>query len=178
MLRHKVEIINPLKLEDNESTLGQQQDTVIQMLDQMIATITQSNDGLDTKAGILLQSSSIIIGLIGVLRIPNYVTSNPPFWVQVGIAIAFIIFLIMLGLSMWAWQPHKMYIPGSTEWDKLYLNYIQPDVDEMRQRMISDRLTTVERLRELNKIKSDTITWSAGLLMVQIIGLLVIALFG
>ena len=179
MFKFNVEAIRPVQIDINtdNTSLNIQQSLLLQQKYQALEIINQANDGLDKKAATLLQASALIVALTGVLTIPGFIrTDNPVAWAQVGIAIAFLLFAGMIILSTIAWFPQSTYLPGSLDWDwnELYYQYLLVDSESCFNQVLRDCTITIERLKVLNSRKGVLLKVSAGLFVVQIIGLMVI----
>lgn len=182
MFKFKVEAIRPVQIDINtdNTSLNIQQSLLLQQKYQALEIINQANDSLDKKAATLLQASALIVALTGVLSIPGFIrTDNPVAWAKVGIAVAFLLFAGMIILSAIAWFPKGYYLPGSLDWDwdELYKQYLLVDSDSSFNQVLRDCTVTIERLKVLNYHKGLLLKISAGLFVVQIIGLMIIPFF-
>jgi hypothetical protein len=155
---------------------GYQQSLLLEQQYKALEMIDQANASLDTKATQLLQGSGLIVALIGVLSFPSFATSHPTPLMKVGIAVAFFAFLMMVGLSILAWSPRDYHLPGSVDWDEMYKKYILVDGKSSFGQVLSDCARAIELSRVINIRKGKMVYWSAFLLIVQIGGLMILAL--
>jgi hypothetical protein len=177
MFKFKAEIVQPVKVDIQEQNIRSfQQSLLLEQKYRALEMIDQANNSLDTKATQLLQASGLIVALVSVLSIPSFVTSRLTHLMEAGIAVAFLVFVLMIGLSILAWSPGKHVIPGSADWNEMYNRYILVDSERCFDQILSDCTEAIESSKSANSRKGDLLKWSASLLVVQIGGLMMIAL--
>lgn len=134
-----------------------------------------TGDHLDSKASTLLQSASFIIALIGALKIPDVFTS-PSGWALLGLGVAFLAFAGMLLLALLAWRPSTVNLPAPQDWDFLFDRYVYEDAEGCFVQILADLNDATDTSIDRNAAKARFVTWSVWLFMVQIAGLLLLAL--
>lgn len=133
--------------------------------------IDKANDVLDDKASKIMQASSLIIALTGLLASPFIgasITDVSYFWV----AAILIAFMFMVGLSIVSIKPKLYYIPGTQNWDKNFNQYVLSSPEDGFNQILSDCLETIDILTETNRKKGNLVRLSAYLLIFQVVGLL------
>lgn len=145
--------------------LLQQKYSVLNMLD-------KSNDTLDDKASKMLQSSSLIIALTGLLASPlvGASLSGVSAWLVMGILIAF---MLMVGLSIVSIAPKAHYLAGTQDWQKSFEQYILVSAEAAFGQVLSDCLEIIDAMLVTNNRKAWLVKISAILLILQIGALLI-----
>jgi hypothetical protein len=135
--------------------------------------IDRANEELDDKASKILQASSLIIALTGLLVSPFVGASITG---ASGFLVASIIltFMLMVGLSIVSVSPKMQYLPGTQSWDENYTQYIYGNVEDSFNQILSDCLKTIDLLTLTNSKKANLVRWSAALLLLQISALLIL----
>lgn len=138
--------------------------------------MTNSNgDHLDNKAATLLQSGAFIIALVGAVKIPSYVYA-PNTAATIGIIIAFAAFAGMILLALRAWFPSDVKLPGTIDWAFLWNEYVYAAGEEFFNQMLSDVQDVITESIARNAIKARCVTYATWLFIVQIVGILILAL--
>lgn len=137
--------------------------------------ITASNDRLDDKAMALLQGAGLLLVLIGALRLPAFVT-NPNLWGWLGLAVGFLAFAAMILLLTLSWYPGVSPSPGAQDWDNIYDRYITVDKDACFDQILVNVLESYDLKLSLNRVKARRLKWGVWLFLLQIVGLLILAL--
>lgn len=166
------------KMSQEVTTMAKQIDRTTQynlLLQQKYTTlgmIEKSNDVLDDKASKIMQSSSLIIALTGLLASPfvGASLSNVSVFLVASILLAFI---LMIGLAIVSVSPKSHNLPGTQNWRKNYEQYIFVNAEGTFKQILSDCISTIELLRETNNSKAKFVRISASLLLIQVISLLV-----
>lgn len=147
-------------------------------LDQLYYRLThlyQANDHLDAKLLGLLQAAALILTLTGVLKFPALIYRPDPLPV-IALAAGFLIFAAMLLLTLRAWSPADIHLPGPNDWDTVYDDYITVNIDRTINQLVQDGLNAQHRLLALNARKAARLKWAVALFAAQITGLLALAL--
>ncbi len=134
--------------------------------------IDKSNDVLDDKASKIMQASSLIIALTGLLASPfvGASLSGVSALLVVSILVAF---MLMIGLSIVSVSPKLHYLTGTQNWNKNFEQYIFVNAEDTFKQVLSDCIQTTDLLSETNSNKAKLVRISAALLLIQIGALLV-----
>lgn len=152
-----------------------QQQAIIEHKYKTLEMSNQNGDHLDNKASTLLQAGAFIIALVGAVKIPAYVYT-PNTLATIGIIIAFAAFAGMILLALRAWFPSNVTLPATVDWDFLWQEYVYETPEGCLNQILTDlNNVTVEYIAR-NAIKARCVTWSTWLFIVQIIGVLILAL--
>lgn len=142
-----------------------------------VAMVDNAGDHLDSKALGLLQAASLVLALVAVLGLITRLPGLSGF-ALVGLVIALLAFGSMIVLALVAWYPRPMFAPGSKDWDTVWANYLVADTTSVYLQVISDYDELTRLFETRNRIKGRALTSSSVLFVVQLIGLLVLALAG
>jgi hypothetical protein len=155
--------------------LTTQQQLVLERTRWMLDAKEKTRDALDAKAATILQSSSLVIVLTGAVGISTMATEYASSWMLGVVVFAFFVFLLMLICALWAWKPSVHSLPGSTDWDTLYNDYINEDADTCFSKVLSDTLNSIEKNHKYNEQKSRLVSWAGWLFAAQVAGILIAA---
>lgn len=155
--------------------LTSQRELVLAQKYKMYDTTTQIGDHLDGKASVLLQAGGLIIAITGVVKIPAFV-HNPDIWAYLGIIVAFSAFAGMVICAVRAWAPAEFNHAGRSNWDEIFNDYINVDLDTCFNQVLSDLVGAINTSKSRNQQKARYVTWSAWLFAIQIVGVLILAL--
>ncbi len=137
--------------------------------------VVRAGNNLDGKALGLLQAASLVLALFGVLglseRLPNLTG-----WALVGLIVALVAFASMIGLSVVAWKPRSFFLPGSRDWNEMWATYVVADTTTVYLQVISDYNRLIKVFEARNDIKGQSVIGAAAMFVVQIVGLLILAL--
>jgi amino acid transporter len=147
-------------------------------------TIDRANEHLDQKALSLLQISALIVSLVGVFNIPAFLETSDP-RVNYTTVVAFVAFIIMIILALFAWSPKNNPVPGPDrissdaediiEWNIMLNKYVNVDEKTSFGQGMVNYIDVTERLRAINTLKTRLVQWAASLLVVQVACLAYIA---
>lgn len=144
----------------------------------MLASLDSGGDHLDNKAMGLIQAAGLIIALTGVVAIPSAFTSgNLSFLATVGIVVAFSAFICMIVAALNAWFPSIQKLPGTLDWGEMNDHVLQKDIERGYAQILLDCIDSIEKNQARNFEKAKWVKVSAVLLVLQVLGLLVVALF-
>lgn len=155
--------------------LTPQQAMILDQQHRMLDTRSATGDQLDAKAGSLLQAGGLVIALAGAVNLPGFV-SQPSALGTLGIAIAFGAFAGMVVCAALAWAPSKYAIPGTSDWEEIFQDYLFLPVDGCLEQVLIDLISTTKIHETRNRAKSRYVAWATWLFAVQIVGVLVLAL--
>lgn len=155
------------------SQLTLQQDLVLQQKYVSLQAALQAGDSLDNKGMSLLQAGGLIVTLTTVLSISGFVSANPTPVLLLGVGVAFVAFLTMVYLSIQAWLPGKVNMPGTRDWDEIFNDYINEEPDKCFEQVLADTTESITLIEEANQRKGQRVRWSAYLLIAQVAGLLI-----
>lgn len=165
----------PISIKSDDTNLSVQQQLVLQQRYYALDQLVKANESLDQKSITLLQASSLIFALIGVLQFPKALY-NPSLWIWIAIVVAFILFLSMVVCLIKAWSPTDHTIPGKNDEHKMFNEYIWVSDDESFKQILSDCKEAYDRSKKTNSRKAKYIVWAAWIFVAQVFGLLFIAL--
>lgn len=160
-----------------------QVEVILERLDKNLESSWRTGDHLDGKAATLLQASSIVTGLTGLVAIPAFVSapaacvlSDPSTCGDVlALAAAFATFVGMIVCALIAWWPSSFSYPGGADWDTAFHNYVAKEMPDLKDQLLADTLEALRLSRERNRWKSRMVRISCGLFALQIIGLFFVA---
>lgn len=156
-------------------SLTPQQQLLLDQQWRMLDARNQAGDHLDNKASIILQSGSLIIALVGVVALPSVIAQQAPTVQLVGLAFALLMFAGMIMCALLAWRPSDFSIPGATDWDAMYNDYVNETLANAYAQVLSNIMNTTDKHAQRNRVKAKYVTWGAWLLVLQVAGILVIA---
>lgn len=187
MFALKLKVTEPIEtiiLDQDDTTLSIQQTLLLQQQLRRLDAIDRANEHLDQKAATIFQASTLIVTLVGVFNIPAFLDSSEP-QLNYVTAIAFIAFLVMVGLSLVAWSPKKTPLPGPErfhsdaenidDWNRMLSRYIYVDEGISFDQAMVNYIDVTERLRATNTSKARFVRGSAAALIVQVLCLAYIA---
>jgi hypothetical protein len=134
--------------------------------------IDKSNDVLDDKASKIMQASSLVIALTGLLASP-FVGASLSGVSGILVASILVAFMLMVGLSIVSVSPKLHYLAGTQNWNKNFEQYIFVNVEDTFKQVLSDCIQTIDLLSETNSNKAKLVRFSAALLLLQIGALLI-----
>lgn len=156
--------------------LTPQQQLLLDQQWRMLDARNQAGEHLDNKASTIVQSGSLIIALVGAVTIPPVIAQQAPSIQLVGLAFALAMFAGMIVCALRAWYPSDFSIPGATDWDSMYNNYVNESLDNAYAHVLSNVQSSTDKHERRNAIKAKYVTLATWLLVAQVVGILVIAL--
>ncbi|MBW7881186.1 MAG: hypothetical protein H3C34_00880 [Caldilineaceae bacterium] len=163
---------------DNGMTVQQQ--LTLEACQRMLDTRIQTGEHLDNKAATILQAGSLIIALFGATSVPTMMYSQGSVgltWVYVPVTLVFGMFLAMVFVSLRAWNPSEHEIPGTTDWNQIVNGYLSVSIVDCYDQILSDLLQSIESNKRRNEKKACYVTMSIVLLGLQVLVILVTAVF-
>lgn len=130
---------------------------------------------LDGKAGTILQAGSLIIALTGATTLPSLVSSQLSGWMLAGTSIGFLAFIGMTVCAILAWRPTNYQMAGSASWDNYFDLYISKEVDDAYNQVLYSLTQVITANMAANTRKARYVTLGTWLLVVQVVGILAIA---
>lgn len=158
--------------------LTPQQQLLLDQQWRMLDDRSQAGDHLDNKAAAILQAGSLIIALVGAVSIPPVLAQQSPPILLGGLAFALAVFAGMLVCALLAWQPRDYRVPGSTSWNSMWNNYVNAGLQDAFAQILSNIQAATETHERRNALKARYVTWGTWLLVLQVAGILLIALAG
>lgn len=158
--------------------LTTQQQLVLEQTQRLYDTLDRTGEHLDGKAAAILQAGSLIIALTGATVLPSLVASTKSPWLVAGLAIGFAAFIGMTICAIVAWRPADHQLVGSESWDNFFDLYISKEVDDAYNQVLGNLSDAIAANKDANEVKVRYVTVGAWLLVVQVVGILAMALVG
>lgn len=158
-------------------SLTSQEDLLLHDRRMTVAMVDNAGNHLDSKALGLLQAASLVLALVAVLGLPGRLTALSGVGLF-GLIVAVLAFGAMIVLALIAWYPRPYFAPGSEVWDDVWAKYIVADTMSAYLQVISNYDALIELLAARNRIKGQALIGAAIVFVVQIVGLLILALAG
>lgn len=163
-------------IRNDDSDLTPQERMVLELQYQNLAWLDRANEKLDDKALGLLQASSLIIILVGALQFPGFIRGEVPLLAKLGIGFGFVVFLLMVYFISKTWSPTDSPMAGPREWNELYNEYIFKDRETAYNRILAGYDKSQTMMLELNARKARSLQGAIFLFILQIGGLLAVAM--
>jgi hypothetical protein len=164
-------------IQNDDTNMPPQYQLVLEQQYFGLSQLYQANDHLDDKALSLLQAAGLILALVGALEIPGFVaTSEPALWAKVGISLGFAAFVAMVVTVALAWRPGASHLPGTQDWNKVYDKYVTVELNHSFDKVLVDAMEVYDRIAAINIVKAKRLRWAVWLFLLQIIGLLILAM--
>lgn len=154
-------------------------DRVLQEARDSMAMVDGARDSLDARAQQLVQAAGLIIVLVSVIKLPEILAQPAP-WSRIAFAFAFFVFLGMVWLALRVWWPRSYGTPGGSleDWEMVYQNSLNVSDDQSFMQVWTDYQRTIDLLIGVNIRKARYLKGAMALFLVQIAGLLAMALLG
>jgi hypothetical protein len=156
--------------------LTTQQNLVLEQTQRLYDNIDRTGEHLDGKAAAILQAGSLIIALVGATTLPSLVTNSTMPWVLAGAATGFVAFIGMTICAVLAWRPSEHKYVGSLSWDNFFDLYISKELDDAYNQVLINLSDAIKANIAANERKARYVTLGTWLLVLQVAGILVIAL--
>ena len=156
--------------------LTRQQQIALDEHIRLLEHIIDSNDRLDDKAGLILQSGSLIIALTGAVTIPTFVSQPTTAWHYIALILAFLGFIGMLVFSILAWFPGESDSPGTRDFNEMTEKYLSVELNECYSQVLANTLNVAEKSYQHNRYKGNMVKIAACLLIAQIVGVFALAM--
>jgi len=178
MLKFKVDLVQPIQVDTrSNNSLNYRRGLLLEQKYKILQIFDQANDSLDSKATQLLQAGGLIVALVTALSFSTFFASpGSTTSAKAGIAVACLAFVGMIGLSIAAWSPKESGAPGSLDWAQMYDRYILVDDETCYNQILSDCTEAIASSKAVNIRKGNLVKWSAFLLVLQLGGLVILAL--
>lgn len=157
-------------------SLTTQQQLVLEQNRRLYDTVDRTGEHLDGKASAILQAGSLIIALTGATTLPSLVGAAPAPPVLAGLAVGCLAFIGMTVCAILAWHPSDHKLVGSPDWDKYFDLYISKELDDAYNQILADFSHATSLNMVANARKARYVMWATWLLVLQVVGILVIAL--
>jgi uncharacterized protein with ACT and thioredoxin-like domain len=70
------------------------------------------------------------------------------------------------------------HLPGRTDWDEVFSDYLEIELSDCFEKILSDLLDSIESIRSLNEYKSTQVVWMGRLLLMQVLALAIAVALG
>lgn len=152
-------------------------DRVLQEARDTMTMADGARDSLDARAQQLVQAAGLIVVIVSVIKLPQ-VLAGPSFLGRLAFAVAFFAFTGMVWAALRVWWPRQYGTPGTSlaEWDETYYRSLIVDDEEGFKQVYADYQGVVDLLVAVNLRKARWLQWAMVLFLVQIAGLLGLAL--
>lgn len=152
-------------------------DRLLQQARDTLSMMDGARDSLDARAQQLVQAAGLIIVLVSIFKLPEVLTSSAP-WGRLAFAVAYLVFIAMVGLALGVWWPTKYAIPGPglAEWKEVQSDYLNQSDEENPMKVWADYQGTIDILTDVNQRKARWLKGAMILFLIQIAGLLAVAL--
>jgi hypothetical protein len=152
-----------------------QQEMVLQQTSQIITTVEHSNTILDGKMWRLVEAGALVVALIGGSSLAG-LTSNYSTLTYIMIIAAFLMYAIIICLSLTSHTPRWRKAPGTTDWEELFQTQIHATVDECYHQTLSNQLEVISDTMKTNHRKAKSVKLAHILFGLEILSLLVAVL--
>jgi hypothetical protein len=156
--------------------LTTQQNLVLEQSRRLYDGVDRTGEHLDGKASAVLQAGSLIIALTSATTLPSLVSSQPSPPVLAGLAVGFLAFIGMTVCAILAWRPQEHKQVGATTWDDLFDMYISKEMDDAYNQVLYDLSCAITANMAANERKARYVALATWLLVLQVVGILVLAL--
>ena len=136
-----------------------------------------ARDSLDVRAQQLVQAAGLIVVLVSVIKLPQ-ILATPSLWGRLAFGVAFLAFTGMVWAALRVWWPRDYGAPGNglAEWDDTYYRSLIVDDEEGFKQVWADYQGLIDLLAAVNLRKARWLQWAMALFLIQIAGLLAVAL--
>lgn len=152
-----------------------QQQLILQQKQTGLAMTADARTSIDNRASALLQASGLLLVLVGVVKLPDFVL-QPSTFATLALIVAFLAFAGMVALTLITLKPRVFPVPVTDDWDVISTRYLQASEEACYDQVISDLLAAIDMMEAINKRKAAYLKFSMLLFVVQIVGLLTLAL--
>lgn len=151
------------------SELTYQQNMVWDRLHDGLKAIEQANDSLEAKGGKIIAGSASFVSALGILKmLPNI--AGPISWLD---GVAMLLLCVLTAVLCWfgskMWCPSQICIPGDSNTDALYEEYLGLEKDVAFNNALIDSASAFEIAVSTNKEKSRNVWRMVIVLQVQIV---------
>jgi len=175
-----------IDIQNDDTTPGYQEGLLLNERYILLDGMREANQSLDSKAMGFMQASAIIVGFVSVFAITNISGAGSSLLQQWGIEsttldilslasslASFIAFIVMIFFVIRTLFPLTYELPGSSDWNAAYNDYINASREESFQHILSNLLGAIKTLEHLNHYKSQRLAWAGYLLIFQVVTLMV-----
>lgn len=166
----------PAGLRQESMALSTQQELVLAECRMAFERLDQAADMLDSRTMGLVQASALLLALVGVVRLPGFVTGPVNGWQVAAVGVALLAFAGMIGLLLLALLPRVYVLPGSLDWDELFNDYVNVSEDDCFAQVLNNLIKATEERQAVNGRKGLCLRWAIVLFIVQIVGLLSVSM--
>lgn len=157
-------------------SLTSQQNLVLEQTQRLYDNVDRTGEHLDSKASAVLQAGSLIIALTSATALPSVISGSQSPYGVAGLAVGFLAFIGMTACAMLAWRPQDHKLVGAYTWDDFFDLYISKELDDAYNQVLFNLSDAITINMAVNAIKAKYVTWATWLLVLQVVGILVIAL--
>ncbi len=141
------------------------------MLSKKCTGLTINSDQIDQKAGWLLNSSNIIVGLFGLLQL-TLLRGGQPCLYWVGVTLLVISYLALIWTCVIVLAPRPYKFPVDTKWETISQRIVEVDEEQAYATLISSYVEHIPHNQSLNEEKARKLR-IAAILLAFIVALLV-----
>lgn len=152
-----------------------QQQLLLQQKQTTLAMVADARTNIDNRANALLQSGILLLLLVSAIKLPAFVQQPSPL-VSVALALAFLTFAGMVAANLLALAPRPFPTPTADNWDAIHTKYLQADEETCYNQVLSDTIAAIDMMEAINKRKALYLKASMVLFVLQLVGLLGLAL--
>ena len=116
---------------------------------------SKSAASLDQKAGTILGAASLVLSLVTTLQL-TLLGADQPWFYWVGLGAVFILYIVMISLTIWAMEPTVYPTPIKANWETLDRRLFRVDQKEAILTMIrayKDRNNTIKSILAKKALK-------------------------
>ena len=155
--------------------MTEQEKLVLHQKRMAVKMASDARTNIDNRASALLQAGGLVLVLVSVVKLPAFVLQPTPI-AKIGIAIALLTFAGMLIFTLLSLMPRAYAAPTTRDWDTLQQRYLLVDETTCFDQVLADVLGAIDSLEAINKRKALYLKLSMLLFLLQIVGLLALAL--
>lgn len=151
---------------------------VLEQKYRLLDALLSANNRLDERADRIIQTGSIVIGLMTIANLPVTLPFRVEGLLTAGsiarailITVSIFAFFAMIIIAHYAFRPVKWLGAGDSNWDRTFTDYLLSD--SYYNQILSDLLTSIQSNEALNADKSKWIPRLIWLLVSQIITLII-----
>lgn len=156
---------------------SRQQELILEQKYFVLNLVMQAGESLDRKGMGMMQAAGVLLALAGVIRLPAFVLGPVNGWQAGAVGVAFLSFAGLLGLTLWAWRPGRYALPGVSDRGELQEVYLGAEEEDAFLQVLGDCVDAIEAQRQANGWKARRVRWAMVLFVVQVVGLLGLAIW-
>jgi hypothetical protein len=152
-----------------------QREFVVQRLRDSIEFVHKLNAKLETRASIITAGSAALVGIVSAAEfLPKTQSTSTLESTCLGVVV--LCTVIMFFFASKVWSPSDKVIPGTTDVQKLYEKFLSQDETVATNNAIIDLAASLEKMRDVNNQKSESVEAMIMIVQVQFMALGVVVL--